>query len=182
MLFVFLCLLLLITFLSLCLEMGSRRMYSMTFSDIEIDLTSSSPDPPSLFVKRGLILCWSFSNYQGLSLATTIFHWGQTANLQSCLHPQHLQVHPISFSLTFCSPAIGCPLYQYAQRSGGGFCLCRMRQQARWVLQHFPCHEVWEPQQLFIWCGVATQQTHQFLHGISVLLSLEMKIIMEMFF
>lgn len=54
---VFLCLLLLITFLSfMCLELDSRRMYSMAFPDTEVELTSSSPDCPLAIVKFNLIL------------------------------------------------------------------------------------------------------------------------------
>lgn len=125
MLFIFLCLLFLITFSSfMFLEMGSRRRYSMTFPNI--DLTSSSPDPPLPLWRWA----WYYVDLFQLS-GTFLSHLNFSLRIDSKLATMSAPSTPSGASHQlfpdFCSPTIGCPLYQYAHRSGGCFYLWRMK-------------------------------------------------------
>lgn len=165
---VFLCLLLLITFLSfMCLELESRRMYSMNFPDTEVELTISSPDCPLAIVKFNLMLIFFQLSETFLS------HQDFSSRIDSNLVIMSAPSTPSGAShkllpnilLPCCWLPLPLQFIPVCTEDSGGLCLWRMRQQMCWVLQHFPCHEVWEPQQLFIWCGVATQHTYQSLCG-----------------
>lgn len=150
----------------MCLEWESGRLCSMVYPDTEAELTSSSPDHPLALVKLNSLLIFSqlsgtFLSHQEFSLRTgsnlailsaPLTYFGASHHLlpkillPCCWLPLPLQFTPVCTKVWV-----------------------RMRQQIYWVLQHIPCHEVWESQPFFIWCGVATQHKHQSLCGCSVL-------------